>query len=1281
MTTTSVTSGASRLLAYVPRLLLRWTPTGDDPRHMRVDGTLAFVDISGFTALTERLARKGKVGAEEMSDVLNATFAGLLTEARSDDADLVKWGGDAVLLLYQGPDHALRAARSAHRMRSALRTLGRISTSSGAVTLRMSMGLHSGDVDLFLVGDPAVHKELLICGPSASVTVGVEAQASAGQIGVSATTAALLPARLLGASLGDGRLLRSPPRLDDLVVLPQQPTGTDPATVLPVNIRTHLQGGIADPEHRVITVAFVQFSGTDEVLMSEGPVALAEALDDVVRNVQWACAHHDVTFFETDINRDGGKIMLTAGAPRSADHDDERMLRVARLVLDRAGRLPLRIGINRGRVYCGDFGPDFRRTYSVKGDAINLAARVMSRAATGEVLATLEVLDRSAALFRTSELPPFMVKGKSMAVRAAVVGELIGSRGQQRADVPLVGRDGEIAALRGALDDVRGRQGRLVEVVGEPGIGKSRLVEELLVGADDVRVLHAPCGEYESSTAYFPFRRLLREVLEVAIEAPPETVAARLVELTRDRTPHLLDWLPLLGVPLDLQLAPTPATDELDEQYRKGRLEEVVGDFLSRVLNTPTVLVIDDSHLMDDASGDIVRCLAHRVESCPWLMVVTRRDQPGGFIPDRSPDLLTLTPAPLTADAARELLRSGLVDRPLPQQALDALAARGGGNPMFLQALAGEASRSGWVADMPESVEGLVTSQIDRLDASDRTVLRYAAVLGMVVDEEALGILLADHAQGWSGAGRPSGAGSGDALRRLGAFIIHEQGRWRFRHALMRDVAYEGLPFRQRRLLHDQVGQALEASAADPASQSELLSLHFFHAGRFEKAWRYSVAAGERAREKFANGEALDFFERALESARRAGNVPPSEIAVVFEELGDVRDLAGHSLAAVDAFRQARRFVRDDRPAAAALLLKEARTYQRLGRVSSSLAILTRAMRSLDDETSPSARRTRAMLATRYSWGRLTQGRYADALRWAVLAAREAEESADKATLAQAYNGLHAAHHYAGQPEDLPYARIALLAYEELGDLGGTGHSANNLGVRSLDEGRWTEALELFGRAERSFRRLGDEANQANAVYNLGDVLVRQGRAQEAEPLLADAVRIARAVEDEELVALALREHARALAALGRHDEALVKLEGAGSRFTVLGASAELVAVRTSQAECLLLAGGRDDEAFAALHLAEELGGDADVHAHRTIARITGYLQLAAGRTDEARTSFATAAMDPQDADSLREAGFAHLGLALAADDPGVQRVELEASRTLLGPLGVEVTPSTPARR
>ena len=1260
-------SGPS-LLPYVPRLLTEWTAGAGDGRHMRVTGSLAFVDISGFTRLTERLARKGKVGAEEMSDTLSATFAGLLSVARADGADLVKWGGDAVLLLFQGAEHAGRAARSAYRMRQTLRSIGRLGATSGRVTLRMSVGIHSGDFDFFLVGDPAVHRELLISGPGASVTAEVEAAASAGEIGLSAATAALLPRRLLGRPLAGGRLLRSQPELDDLVILPRQGVGIDPASVLPTNIRAHLLAGVGEPEHRPITVAFVQFSGTDALLDVEGPAALADALDQCVRNVQSACADHEVTFFESDINRDGGKIMLTAGAPRSAGHDEERMLRVARLVMDRAGRLPLRIGINRGHVFAGDFGPDFRRTYSVKGDAINLAARVMAKAVPGQVLATTQVLERSQSVFRTDELPPFMVKGKSMPVRAAEVGDLVGARREGGIGLPFVGRASEMAVLRSALDDVRARRGRLVEIVGEPGIGKSRLVAELLADADGVVTVSAPSEEYESSTAYFPFRRLLRDVLGIAPDTGPEEAARRLADRVSANASRLLDWLPLLGVPMDVQLPPTRTTTELDDQFRKGRLEQVVTEFLSVVLPTPSVLVFDDAHLMDDASADLLRRIVGHLDQNPWMVLVTRRDLHAGFVPGDDEDIASVRPTPLEGDVARQLVEAALEDHPLPRQAMEALAARGGGNPMFLEALVREAGRSGSVAaDLPESVEGLVTSQIDRLEAADRTVLRYAAVLGMEVDEGALLQLLDDHAE------RPPEG----ALDRLSGFLLRERaGRLRFRHSLLRDAAYEGLPFRRRRVLHDQVGETIERTAPSPEVQCELLSMHFFHAGRYDRAWRYSVMAGERALAKYANGDAIDFLRRAVASAGHAGSsIERTRLADVLDTLGDALLRVGVPDEAAAAYAQARRLIREDPVRAAALTAKLAGVERRLRRFTPALGRISRAMRDLNGMTDEPANVARSVLARAYARIRYDQGQVDQAMEWAERAARAAEDGLDKPTLAMAYEMLNALHAGSGRVEVMPYGRMALQAYTELGDLPSQAACLNNLAVQAFGAGDWEDAARKYRQASEIYRRIGDTPSEGSALYNQIELLVRQRRYDDARPLLPDVLRIARAVKDDELVALTLREQSRVSAADGDVARARGQLEEARQIFHELEEPSELAATDLALAEVLLDSGDPD----AAGGILSNVGGAGDISRVPALApaaaRLIGQVHLDAGRVADARAALESAVALAEQAGDRYEQGLSMFALAVARRANGSGDAEDLARRAgkVLEPMGVRL--------
>ena len=1251
-------AASEAVLPYVPQLLRGWAHGQDDDRHVRVTGTLAFVDIAGFTRLTERLARKGNVGAEEMSDLLSATFADLLSESYEDGADLVKWGGDAMLLLFRGAGHAPRAARAAHRMRARLRVVGRLATSSGRVTLRMSAGVHSGDFDFFLVGDPAIHRELLIGGPAATATAETEAATSADQVGLSGATAALLDAHVLGGPLGDGRLLRTAPSRLSPPAARQLSGGPDPVQLLPVPIRRLLLSGAVEAEHRLITVAFVQYSGTDQLLLSSGALVLAEALDEVVRNVQVACADHDVTFFETDINRDGGKIMLTAGAPRSADHDEQRMLLVARAVLDRAGQLPLRIGINRGHVFSGDFGAPFRRTYSVKGDAINLAARVMAKAGPGQALATMEVVNRSRTVFRTTELPPFTVKGKSDAVLAADVGERLGVRDERRRSAPLLGRTAELAALEQAVVDARAGRGRLVEIVGAPGMGRSRLVAEVLAARDDVHVVMSPCEEYEASTPYFPFRRVVRDLLGVRSDAGPVEAAEVLTRRVSETAPDLLPWLPLLGIPMDLQLPPTRETLELDDQFRKARLEDVVLELLGSVLAKPTAVVIEDTQLMDAASVDLLQRLGDGLEGSPLLVVMTRRDQPSAFAHNAATPLTTITLEPLSPVAATELVRAMSGDRPLTPQAASELVERGGGNPMFLEALSLEAGRAGAAGRLPESVEGLVTSQMDRLAPTDRTVVRYAAVFGTVIDERALDLLLQTR-----DAEVPRGA-----MGRLVNFLERdEDGRLRFRNVLIREVAYQALPFSRRRALHDHVGQALEMASATPERHCELLSSHFFHAGRHEQAWRYSLLAGERALAKHAHGEAIQFFSRAAQSAPYVTGVGNHEVARVYERLADSRWLVGMTQEAADAYAAARRNLRGDPVRLAGIIEKEARIDHRRRKHSVALRRISIGLNGLRDVPGPRAGVARSLLSRRYAHSRFNQGRIDEALHWADLAAQEAEQAVDKDALAQAYEMLNFVYASSGRDEPLPYGRIALQAYVELDNLSRQAHCLNNLAMQEYNDAQWEQSLILLRRASEIFHRTGDTAAEANALYNQVELLVRQRRPADAGRLLPDVLRIARAVEDDELVALAVREQARTAALAGDVAEAMALLEQARAMFADLGEPAQVRTTDITRAEVLVgagLAGEAGEVLDSVTDTADPPGA--------TVDRLLGRHHLADGRLAEARVVLEAGLDTAERTGDRYEKGLLMLALAELARREGAPDAALvDAAREVLDPMGV----------
>ncbi len=866
------------LAPFLPRLVHEWLADEPARRWRELDASAAFVDISGFTRLSEQLARQGRAGAEVLTDVIGSCFSELLAVAYAEGGMLLKFGGDALFILFTGDDHAARACRSTMGMRTRLRSVGRIATQGRVVRLRMSVGVHSGRFLLFLVGGS--HRELVITGPAATETVTMEGTADADEIVVSRATAALIDASALGAVKGTGVLLRTAPgRAREEVAQPVDATGAPLGVGLPPRLRDHLLAGGDDPEHRVATVAFVHFDGVDALAQTAGPDALANALEELIAEAGAAAEEHHVTFLGTDIDRDGGKVILAAGVPRAAGQDEERMLRVLRRLVERVRALPVRVGVNRGPVFAGEIGPHYRRTYTVMGDAVNLAARLMAAASAAQILATNGVLELARSPFATEPLPPFMVKGKSRPVQAYSVGGLQPVAAGDDTSRPLVGREAEVELLVTAAAAARRGSGAVVELRGDAGVGKSRLVEELRRHASDMQLVRVSCEPYESANPYWAFREVLLQIMGIPSNSPNAAIESALRDrVTRD-APELLDRLPLLATALQLDLPDTPATASLERKFRKRLVEETSTVFVSTLLRAPTLIVIEDAHWMDEASIDVLRQVEKGVAGGPWLVCLTRRDDEAGFHASAA-ESRVVTLGPLSEAAAAALVRGATEHNPLHPHEVALVIERAAGNPRFLYELAREADAAGTVSRLPDSIDSLVSAQIDRLPAATRRRLRLAAVLGYVFDEALLAAVV--------------DVGDASAPTGLDGLLVPDgPGRLRFRHSLLRDVAYEGLAYGTRRQVHRRAAEVLEASTDRPEEHAALLSLHFFHGDRHAESWRYSRIAAERARADYANVEAAELLERAMASARRVTELDPIEVALVAESLGDVRDQIG----------------------------------------------------------------------------------------------------------------------------------------------------------------------------------------------------------------------------------------------------------------------------------------------------------------------------------------------------------------------------------------------------
>jgi class 3 adenylate cyclase/tetratricopeptide (TPR) repeat protein len=1272
------------LVPFVPRLTLEWLRDDPTATWRELDGTLAFVDISGFTAMSERLSSKGRAGAEEVTDVMNATFAALLGVAYAQGGGLLKFGGDALLLLYDGVDHANRAARAAFEMRRTLRTIGRPRTSAGPVELKMHAGLHSGRFQFFLVGES--HRELLVTGPAATRTVEMEAISQAGEILVSAETAEALEADALGEEKGEGRLLRSSPSVSgELEPLPSvEDIPLEMAVPAPLRAQL-LEIGPLEGEHRHASIAFIRFAGTDEVIETEGPEAAADALDALVRTVQTAAEEHRVTFLESDVDRDGGRIVLVSGAPQTFGDDEERLLRTVRAIVDAGLPFPVHIGVSEGRVFTGQVGASFRRTYTVLGDTAALAARLMARAGEDQIWVSANTLARAGGSFEATELEPLTLKGKAEPVQAFVLGDLLAEAARPKPapteeTLPFVDRERERAVLSASVAPVRMGFGTLVELVGEPGIGKSRLAEELRDNCADMRQITLRCEQYESSTAYYPFRPFLRSLLDVELNGGGEHNQAVLAKRLATVDEELVPWTPLLAAPLDVEVESTREVDDLDPSFWRARLHGVMGNILGKLLDAPTLMVFEDVHWMDDASSDLLRYLGTQLPTHPWLACTTRRGVEGGFAAaEGNPPLpaLTLRLEPLPVEDAKTLVQAAAGDRRLTNDELAALMERGAGNPLFLQELASPEGAEDEAARMPDTVEGLVATRIDRLAPGDRALLRWASVLGVSFS----GSLIADVLEH-----DPSAASDSEAWERLVEFVERDPdvpGAFRFRHALIRDGAYDGLSYRRRRELHGRVAEVIEQRHEGRTDEvAEILALHFHRADRWSETWRYSVEAGRRAEAKYANVEAAQFFEQALEVAKHVPEVADDQVAEVATALGEVRILLGQYEAAGAAFALAGKHVKDEPLRYASLAEKRHKVPIRLGQYSVALRWLSRGLSALEDVDGDEASDERARLMAWYASVRQLQRQPRDAIEWAQRAIAETERTKGGPQEAEgvAWFILDWAYLTLGRADEAVYADRALEIFEETGNLKRIGAVLNHLAMRAYLEGRWDDSIGLANRGRDATDAIGDSWTKATVSFNIAEVLADQGRFVESEPLVRESLRLWQETGATSDAAEAMSLLGRVLTQTGELEESRTLLDQALEVFRETGDEAEELRAQARIADWLFTAG--ENEAALSL-VAETLERTERAEGMSVLAsallRIRGDAFATSGQRDAAQQAYEDSieAARSRDANLLMksteyEVGRGYGALARLARAAGDDATAYAAERDrILQPLGV----------
>lgn len=688
------------------------------------------------------------------------------------------------------------------------------------------------------------------------------------------------------------------------------------------------QGGMVG-ERRVVTMLFCDLKGS---------TAAAEQLDpeDWTEIMNGAFTHmiKPVYRYEGTIARLMGDALLAFFGAPIAHEDDPRRAILAGLDIVEAIKpyreqieerfhvqFDVRIGINTGLVVVGAVGSDLRMEYSALGDAINLAARMEQTAQSGTVRVAHDTYKLVRNLFEYKPLGGVEVKGKSEPVLAyQVVGrkfETVRTRGIEGLHAPMVGREGELLALRDVMAGLRQGLGRILFVLGEAGLGKTRLISEAhevfhALGYPQPAWVETISLSYETNQAYGLFQRLIRRMSGIEYNDPPGTLREKLSALLQNLDePRSVRALRVFEALFGLE-SETPSLPTDDETFKRELYETMVLWWKSRFSLQPAVLVFDDMHWCDAASADLLRQLLPLTGEIPLVLLFAmraERNAPAWQIKSTADEeynhrYTELALRPLSEAEGNELVDRLLDHTELPPGLRSGILEKSGGNPFFIEEVvrtlidngilvaeekgANGQTRRSWRATsasadfaIPDNLQSLLSARMDRLEESTRGTLQLASVIGRSFYHRVL--------QAVDEASHELDKHLGTLLR---MDLIREAARvpeieYAFRNPLTQEAVYKTILIKRRRAFHRRVGEAMESIYADRLDGLYgLLAHHFTLANERERAIEYYRKAAKQAVGLFAYDDAIQNLRGAL-ALIEAGKQTGTHMTLL-EELGDV---------------------------------------------------------------------------------------------------------------------------------------------------------------------------------------------------------------------------------------------------------------------------------------------------------------------------------------------------------------------------------------------------------
>jgi predicted ATPase/class 3 adenylate cyclase len=900
------------------------------------------------------------------------------------------------------------------------------------------------------------------------------------------------------------------------------------------------QGG-EESDVRLATVLFGDVKGFTAMSERIAP----EEVTDIMNRCFEVLSEPIVRYGGTIDKFVGDAIMARFGAPQAHEDDPVRAVHAALemqealkqfaadLEAERGFSLAMRIGINTGQVLAGQVGSSALKQFTLMGNTVNLASRLEHEAEPGYALVGETTYRLSRHAFEYRAMPPMEIRGQSEPINAFVPlrpkATTSGARtqaGERR--LGLVGRHSELEQLDGFLGEALEGQGRLVAITADPGIGKSRLVEEFWQGhrEEGLTRVYASAQSFGQTMPYSFLSGFIRSLVFGDMDdtdPAPEELRDQLIALLPEQTVN--DAVALLGDVLGIAVEVAADVAHLEARSRQGLLTNVLKAVLAaRSMQHPLILVLEDVHWADSASVDVLDKILSGIQNMQVLVLMTHRPRFShpwsgmGFYRQ-----VNLQELPI--EDAVELLREFFGSYDFPAGVSERVVAKAGGNPFFLEQILNNLVSSGviveqngtWVPtrdvesiEVPDTIHGILQARVDQIPRPTRAVLEVAAVIGRIFAYRLL------EAVADSRTGLPDHL---DALQRqdfVSEKSILPELEYMFTNSLTQDVVYNSVLEARRKVLHEKVAQAIESLGITmSAEQLPLLAVHYEKTANREKALEYALAAAERSRELYANQDAITHYLQVLEIVEEDPSRYGDRMLEVLESLGDLYELIAEFKEAEDYYKRATDAT--EAPSDGARLLRKLGELAEMsGRYAEASSYYREAEDALSEVDDP-AERVQIYLAL----ARMDRSRGAlDTAAQICLRALSLAGKVGDAVSAHLYFELGEVERERGHLRSASgYLQAASSVWEQMGALEKQALVNTALADVSYNRGELADALSYYQKALETQQRVLDRQGMATTLFGIGRAVLALGDDTAAIERFNEAMSIAREIGAQLLVA------------------------------------------------------------------------------------------------------------------------------------------------------------------